>query len=210
MEAKPTMGGLRERFWARVRADHLRQAEIIFRHYAPHLSGTVLDFGCGDGSFLEYLRQHTELGVLGVDVAGNSWYDLPMIVYDGASIPLADEAVECSTANFVLHHTPDPEAALAEMVRVSRRRVLLLEDLWFNRRQKFSLYFNHVVFDAFMVAVSAVSSFEWKTNFRYTFRTDEEWRAIFERVGVRLLEHHDVTIVPNYPVPHRVYVLERR
>lgn len=195
-----------DKFWANIRTQHLEDAAKVHKHFAPYLRDSLMDFGCGDGSYLEHVRRNTDLRTVGIDVARNSWYPGDLVMYGGGYVPLQDGAVACSTANFVLHHTPDPEAALGEMLRVTKERVLLLEDMPVTPWQTFVLYFMHVVFDVFMIVLSWFSSFEWKTDFRYRFQSDAQWKAMFGRLGAKLVAEHDIKT--EYPVPFKLYVLE--
>lgn len=203
--SQPVKQGFWERFWENARKSNLEAAAMKYDYYRPYLHGKVMDYGCGEGSFLEYLRQNTDLEVLGVDVYNNSWYDFELLQWPGGDLPLEENSVDCSTANFVLHHTPDPEASLKDLVRVTRDKIILLEDMPTNTWENFVLHINHVVFDIFMIVLSKFADFQWGSDFRYRFRTDDQWKGIFERVGATLVEERDIKT--DYTVPFKMYVL---
>jgi 2-polyprenyl-3-methyl-5-hydroxy-6-metoxy-1,4-benzoquinol methylase len=90
---------------------------------------TLLDLGCGVGGYSKVL-QDAGYAVKAMDV--NASYvetavrlGVDAIQYDGASIPLADNAVDTVFMIEVLEHVPDPRALLAEVWRVTRRNVIV-------------------------------------------------------------------------------------
>ncbi|WP_162247723.1 class I SAM-dependent methyltransferase [Pelomonas sp. Root1237] len=86
----------------------------------------ALDFGAGDGFFAANLPQLTAIEqVTPIDVVEriSSWVK-PML-YDGGRLPFDDRSFDLCYAIDVLHHCPDPLAALAEMMRCTRRYLLI-------------------------------------------------------------------------------------
>lgn len=83
----------------------------------------VLDLGCGRGYWMHDMARRgiTAVGVepdpARAAVAGR-WG--PVVAADGAHLPLADAGVGLVWCIHVLHHLPDPAAALAEARRVLR------------------------------------------------------------------------------------------
>jgi len=96
---------------------------------ADHAGHEVLDLGCGLGGYslelgrrgfsvrgLDVSEQYVERArELGVDAA----------TYDGAMLPLEDDAVDTVVMLEVIEHLDDPAALLAEARRVARRNVVL-------------------------------------------------------------------------------------
>ncbi|MGD0555832.1 MAG: class I SAM-dependent methyltransferase [Streptosporangiaceae bacterium] len=90
---------------------------------------TVIDVGCGNGAYLAELarrdRRSRSLGVdmsMGMLVAARSRAPLAtLLAGDAAAVPLADETVDLAMANHMLYHVPEPEAAIAELRRITRR-----------------------------------------------------------------------------------------
>jgi SAM-dependent methyltransferase len=93
---------------------------------------TVVDVGCGPGSYLLRLAGHRG-PVLGVDrspgMARTAAERAPAArtaVADAAALPLPDGSVHVAIAAHMLYHLPDPAAALRELHRVTRDRVLVV------------------------------------------------------------------------------------
>jgi SAM-dependent methyltransferase len=87
---------------------------------------TVLDIGCGDGSIAEaMLQRRPDLSMTGVDVLVRPKTRIPVIGYDGSTLPFGDDSFDAVCLVDVVHHTDDPQQLLGEAARVSRDRVLI-------------------------------------------------------------------------------------
>lgn len=88
----------------------------------------LLDVGCGDGRFTVFFARVCD--AVGVDFS-------PALLaqarharracMDGAALAFRDGAFDVVFEHALLHHLPDPAAAVREMARVSRRWVVLAE-----------------------------------------------------------------------------------
>jgi SAM-dependent methyltransferase len=98
---------------------------------------------------------------------------IPAFRFDGAVLPLKNEAVDTVVIVDVLHHVEDPAAILAEAVRVARHHVVMKDHL---REGLF--------------AQSTLRFMDWVGNARYgvalpyNYLNRSEWRTIFQRVGL--------------------------
>jgi SAM-dependent methyltransferase len=96
--------------------------------FSAHSQGRVLDVGAGNGYVLSrYARAGAE--VVGVDLtaAGTGLCRRRFALQglrgcfvqgSGESLPFRDQSFDCVCSMGVIHHTPDPEAVLAECRRV--------------------------------------------------------------------------------------------
>lgn len=88
---------------------------------------TILDVGSGNGTYSYYLQQ------LGQCVAVDSSVELlkhnpcKKALADALSLPFKDRMFDVVIGACLLHHVPDPLPVVAEMSRVSRRHVVLVE-----------------------------------------------------------------------------------
>jgi ubiquinone/menaquinone biosynthesis C-methylase UbiE len=112
---------------------------------SPALGQRFADIGCGTGEDARLLAatvgpQGSVIGIdpsttmLGVARARTIRRDLPLEfrVGDATALPLADGDVDGCRCERVFQHLDDPERALAEMVRVTRRggRVVVVDTDW--------------------------------------------------------------------------------
>ncbi len=101
-----------------------RQMRSLLASHAP--LGKALDFGSGDGWFASRLQEEGLVrDVSPLDVQRRKTVVREPILYDGRRIPFADRSFDLVYAVDVLHHCPDPLAAIDEMARCGGRYVLI-------------------------------------------------------------------------------------
>jgi SAM-dependent methyltransferase len=104
---------------------------------------SVLDVGCGEGVLTVEWAERLGAGrVVGIDLddpklsaewAERSRPNLEFRVEEATSLSFGDDEFDLAAATEVLEHVPEPEATVAEMARVARRRLLVSvprEPLW--------------------------------------------------------------------------------
>jgi ubiquinone/menaquinone biosynthesis C-methylase UbiE len=115
----------------------------------------VLDVGSGTGRGVKhFLKRHDNVEVRGVepvraliDEAERSGVPEGCIIEgSGSALPFEDNSFDVVCESATLHHVADPDAILAEMIRVARRAVFLSDENRFGngrpvaRATKFALY----------------------------------------------------------------------
>lgn len=90
---------------------------------------SVLDIGSGSGIYYSILKSRG-MEVTLLDVIRFKSCPFPVTLYDGRHFPFADESVDTSLLVTVLHHTSDPLQILKEAARVSRKNVIVIEDIY--------------------------------------------------------------------------------
>lgn len=111
----------------------LRYKQRVFKNVIPYLYGeTLLDSGCGAGEDDVLLSPHFKK-IHGCDISESplwkerSGADISFSVCDGEKLEFPDNSFDTVIEQNMLHHANNPEKALAEMVRVSKKRVIVLE-----------------------------------------------------------------------------------
>ncbi|MDV9196132.1 class I SAM-dependent methyltransferase [Streptomyces sp. Wh19] len=107
--------------------------------------GRAADIGCGNGKFIQRLRQdRPDMFLLGLDIAPGILVGVPgpVAVADATRLPLAAGSVDAALALHMLYHVPDIPQAVRELARVVARSGVVvastnsdrdkaeLDDLW--------------------------------------------------------------------------------
>ena len=145
-----------------------RLALSIARHLEP--GQTVLDVGAGDMTLARRLQPMASVEVQGLDLLDYNKTDLPLHTYDGERFPFPDDHFDAVLLCFVLHHSRDHTGLLQEARRVSRDRVIILEDLY-------QTWFGLQLTKAHDLLVNKLICSE--VTCPCTFRTEAGWRELF-------------------------------
>ncbi|MBU0499767.1 MAG: class I SAM-dependent methyltransferase [Gammaproteobacteria bacterium] len=107
------------------------RSEFVARRFAPVLRGKVLDVGCYEAPLREILQ---DCEYCGVDIAGNPDRVLNLDSVD--ALPFPDGSQDCVLCIEVLEHLENLHHMFHELVRVSRRHVIVsLPNCWRDARQ---------------------------------------------------------------------------
>ena len=114
----------------------------LYRRAIDPLGGaaTVLEVGCGEGDLCDHLQRSRSARFVGTDLsprilelARQRYPALPLAAQSATELAFPDGAFDLVIACEVLEHLPDPQRALEEIVRVSRRHVIVSvprEPIW--------------------------------------------------------------------------------
>ncbi|HVL52191.1 MAG TPA: class I SAM-dependent methyltransferase [Actinomycetota bacterium] len=118
-------------------ARFLKSLDAAVAGVAP---ASIIEVGMGEGEIAMRLKSHFPKSTFaGIDLHAPDlaahWVRLGLngVVADARRLPFRDDSADLVLAIEVLEHVEDPAAALAEMARVGRGRVVLsvpLEPLW--------------------------------------------------------------------------------
>lgn len=155
--------------------------EFNFASAAPHIprGSRLLDVGAWDCRLSALYRDRLGCDVTAVDVVDKNVTDVPLVRYDGRALPFEDGAFDVVTIMYVLHHSADDAAILAEARRVCAPggRVIVGEDQVETRWER-------TVAVGFHVWLLSVTLMGWKGQFRRI----EEWRERFARAGLAVAQ----------------------
>ena len=109
------------------------RAALITEQIAPYVSGgSILDIGCGDG--LVSLGLAKSVGAVQlVDICNyrDSRVSLPfLLVSESDPLPFQESQFETSMLLTVLHHANDPLGLLRDAIRVTERRLIIIESVF--------------------------------------------------------------------------------
>lgn len=135
--------GRKNSYIARIRNDTLLRELAMFSRGA-----SVLDFGCGPGNMTRILRSNgyyaigidISVGLLALGKESTEVATTPYILFDGKTLPLADQTVDAVITYVVLNHiveNDDLAAVLREIRRVLRPGGCLLAMEQIRRRDTY-------------------------------------------------------------------------
>lgn len=151
----------------------------LFKEFIPPGAG-VLDIGGGWGFYVEPLRRAQNCRVTVLDVVEPAFRKAPVVTYEGEQIPFPDQSFDVSLLVTVLHHVRFPEKVLAEAKRVSRRLVIVVEDLY-----------HHWAGRLWTILRDSFYTLEFVGHPRQ-FRRKEEWHECFETLGFRIASEKEI------------------
>lgn len=166
----------------------------------------VLDLGSGTGHLARWLSTRVRIRPTLADVTefDNRIPDFPFLrMEDPFRVPAPDRSFDAVLLLYVLHHIPgwtEQERLLGEAVRLSRGRVVVIEDTP-----------TSAVDRAFNVGWDLLLNLRHGIPTPFTFRTVEGWRTVFARHGLSVA--HQQTYRARWPTlltyHHTLFVLDR-
>ena len=121
-----------------------------------------------------------------------------MVLYDGVKIPFPDQSFDVTILVTMLHHVPDPRALFKEVQRVTRQKVVVVEDLY-----------HHEIGRFWTLCRDRILNVEF-TEHPHQFRKDGEWRKFFNVAGFEVSSFKSFyTWLMGLRILNGVYVLER-
>ena len=163
------------------------------------LNSQILDLGCGSGIVGKEFSKLFDSEVIGIDIIDNRVIEVPFRKFDGDDLLfLKDNSFDVVLINFVLHHCQNPAELLKESKRVSRKAIILYENLPEGLLSSLSCFFHGVSF-AYL--------FQNNSN-RGKFFKDKEWKKIFEDLKLEVVYSKKVSSFFN-PMKEQLYVLKK-
>jgi ubiquinone/menaquinone biosynthesis C-methylase UbiE len=104
-----------------------RRVETLSQHLMNFLpsSGSVLDFGCGDGAIASRVMQLLpDVTIEGTDIQSHPAAQIPVTRFEGQELPFKTDSFDYVAMVDVLHLLTDPVAVLGEAARVARHGVV--------------------------------------------------------------------------------------
>jgi ubiquinone/menaquinone biosynthesis C-methylase UbiE len=169
-----------------------RQGEMV-QKVVPFLepSWSVLDVGAGNGILSQRIAEATGVTITLCDIFPQT---VPGMTYlpmaSPTVLPTKDHSYDVVMMCFMLHHMESQERQeelLSDALRVTRKRLILLEDTAVGRFERMA----NRGWDYAMNAPTGVPC-------PFTFRTADQWRDTLERIGFTV--PHVTTFRGNWPI----------
>lgn len=177
-----------------------RRAKRIACFIYPLLSkgDVVLDFGCGNLLIAEFIQENLDAKIIGIDVIDINLTSLPLEIYDGKRLPFEDKYFDITYSAFAFHHTNVIDLLLSECIRVTKRRIIILEDVYENN------------FELLITKALDYSNklFSLEIDIALNFKTELEWMLLFNKFKIRDVKIQKIRPVLLRPTRHRLFVLD--
>jgi len=177
-------------------------AGLTTKKLLPYIESgqSVLDIGCGLGYQAKDIEKKRNVSVAGIDVIDYTDSDFFCKVFDGVNIPFPDKSFDISYFSYVLHHAKQPIKLLADAIRVTHKRLLILEDT------------PQIFFDRVLDGYHGWSFNKfYKLDYKSVFRTQKEWERIFEQLHITSFSSYPLGRFdrePYFPIARTLFVIE--
>lgn len=106
------------------------RAHTIARKLKPFISAAdrVIDIGAGTCRVAREVQRVTGTAITPIDMLDYNKTTLVIQLYDGETLPYEDNSFDVALLIFVLHHADNIDKVLKEAQRVSRARIIVMED----------------------------------------------------------------------------------
>ncbi len=171
---------LRKYFRKLTSARNEERSRKICEVFLPFIKkgSRVLDLGTGSARNARFIKNNKKVDITLLDITDEyNQTDLKVKVYDGERVPFKKNYFDAVLLIYVLHHSDNPDLTLREAARVSKNKVLILEDVANNRLQ----YWVTVFWDT-------VVNLIWKVNWLPNFKSEKYWENSFKKLGLKLIE----------------------
>lgn len=174
------------------------RAEKIVRLFEDQIprGSRILDLGGGWGFYADPLKKRGNEHLV-LDVVKPGYQKAPVVLYEGSRIPFPDQSFDVTVLVTVLHHVPDPASLFKEVRRVTRRKVVVVEDLY-----------RHALGRLWTICRDRILNVEFMSH-PHQFRKDGEWRELFGAAGFSVGSFKEFyTWLMGFRILNGVYVLE--
>jgi len=188
-------------YGAKIQQKLSSRSSTIFTQLAPFIDGeTVLDVGAGNGKVAEKISKELGKNVFLVDVMDYNTTSLPLHIFDGTKMPAAIPNSDTSIVSVVFHHADSPIELLEEVIRVTNKRIVVIESVYFNEQHREL----NVILDWLYNRV-----FNDGINCPFNFQTPAGWVSTFKKYGLKIAASKDLGIdQPLVPEYHWLFALD--
>ncbi len=159
----------------------------------------ILDVGAGSGWIAERIKERKNTEVMLLDVVDFNQTDLPLQLYDGNTMPFKDNSFDATLLIFMLHHCSNPLAVLKEATRVSKNRIIVIEDTFLSWFDKAALCINDI-------AANLPSFLIEPMNMPLNFKKTAEWERVFQNLSLKVVHQKRIQ---SFPIQKTLFVLEK-
>jgi SAM-dependent methyltransferase len=192
-----------------------RRAQRLMEQFGAWLParGPVLDLGSGTGHLAARVESDTGLEVITADVSDIHVVGRPPVLIADGTLPFTDGMFSAALLVFMLAYPNDPAALLAEVARVTRGPIILVQSLhsnplgyaWLRVRE---LFWTTVAFHVSKLLGYVPPEAEFTMNTR-RFYTPQALGREVAAAGLRIRSRRERPLLPGRSLRVAAWSLER-
>jgi SAM-dependent methyltransferase len=155
---------------------------------------SLLDLGCGDMVLTEHMHFNSTIDITPIDTVDSNLSSLSLTLYDGERLPFDDKSFDATLVSFVLHHCTDIPKVLDEIIRVTRKKIIVLEEIYAGMLSRALLLLHDY-------GNRLLSS---KMDIPLNFMTNENWLNTFEALGLKIMQNQRIYQYPILNMTHQI------
>lgn len=179
-----------------------KRANQIVKRISPFINKKekILDVGTGTGFVAKGLMKAKNKNITCVDVRLNPLCKgVKVEIYDGKKLLYPDSSFDTSMVIAVLHHCKNPSKILDEMVRVSSKRIIVMEDLFESRIEKWLTFVE-----------DSIVNWEFRGH-PHSNKNEKDWVRIFKKKGLKVVNLEKFRLVcAGFPFRLGIFILEKK
>ena len=185
-----------------MKKEYMKRARQIVRRISPFIDkkDKIIDIGTGTGFVAKSIVEKKKNKITCVDVRLNPLCkSLPVIIYDGKKLPFLNESFDTALLIAVLHHCSEPLKVLDEAIRVSSKRVIVMEDLFESRIEKW-----------LTLIEDSIVNWEFKGH-PHSNKSEGAWLEAFKQRNLNVVHFEKFRLIcAGFPFRLGIFILEKK
>jgi SAM-dependent methyltransferase len=175
--------------------------------------GPLLDVGSGTGHLSARLERELKIEVVPADVTDMHVMGRPPVLIADGVLPFEEGTFSAALLFFMLHYPHDPAGLLAEVARVTRGPIIVVQSLHSGRFGYAWLRVRELLWTVVAFHVSKLIGYvppeaEFTMKAR-RFYTDQELRRELAAAGLRIRSRHERPVLPGRALVVAGWIVER-
>jgi ubiquinone/menaquinone biosynthesis C-methylase UbiE len=167
----------------------VRQISKNIANILPHGPILFLDVGAGSGEMAAaVVKRRNEFVASGVDIYIRPKTFIPVLKYDGCTLPFNDNSFDFVTIIDVLHHCEDPVKVLKECARVSKQFLVIKDHVCDSEIDRMILSF-----------MDWIGNRAHGVKLPYNYLSSNSWNTAIARANLDII--NSVDSIQIYPFP---------
>ncbi len=180
-----------------------KRARRIVKRISPFIGkkDKILDIGTGTGFVAKnIIKEKKNNNLTCVDVRLNTLCkSVPVLIYDGKTLPFPNESFDTSLLIAVLHHCNQPLKVLDEAIRVSSKRIIVMEDLFESKIEKW-----------LTLVEDSIVNWEFRGH-PHSNKSEGDWLKVFKQKNLNVVSFEKFKLIcAGFPFRLGIFVLEKK